>query len=133
MEDGERTLTEVWLEPQVQEAARLIREVYSPHLAGSPPVVARSPDRAMATDRRSPVATEVGDLRSEPVARSGDRATTPPLTPQELTKALEAALDAHRSTPIVLDANPDDVLRLLLERENSELRTGQREGKGPVN
>src|SRR5262245_64186157 len=37
-------------------------------------VVARSPDRATSTDRRSPVSA--GDLRSGPVARSGDRATT---------------------------------------------------------
>src|SRR5262249_35919327 len=37
-------------------------------------VVARSPDRATAPDRRSPEAR--GDLRSEDVARSGDRATT---------------------------------------------------------
>jgi threonine synthase len=53
--------------------------------------------------------------------------------PSTTDQRQQAALDAHRSTPIVLDANPDDVLRLLLERENSELRTGQREEKGPVN
>jgi uncharacterized membrane protein YbhN (UPF0104 family) len=37
-------------------------------------VVARSPDRATPADRRSPEGA--GDLRSGPVARSGDRATT---------------------------------------------------------
>ncbi len=56
-EEGERTLTEVWLEPQVQEAARLIREVYHP--TTQPP-------------------------------------HHPTTSPQELTKALEAALDAPR-------------------------------------
>jgi hypothetical protein len=50
-EEGERALTEVWLEPQVQEAARLIRAAYQ-----------------------------------------GDGT----VTPQELTRALEAALDAPR-------------------------------------
>jgi len=39
-------------------------------------VVARSPDRATAFDRRSPRPTFPGDLRSHRVARSGDRATT---------------------------------------------------------
>jgi DNA-K related protein/Hsp70 protein len=51
-EEGERTLTEVWLEPQVQEAGRLIHATFQ-----------------------------------------GSEGAT---TPQELTKALEAALDAPR-------------------------------------
>src|SRR5262249_43123432 len=56
-EEGERTLTEVWLQPQLQEPARLIREVYKP---------TTSPPHHLTT------------------------------TPQELTRALEAALDAPR-------------------------------------
>jgi hypothetical protein len=51
-DEGERTVTDVWLEPQVQEAARLIRSVY------------------------------------------GGKETA--LTPRDLTKALETALDAPR-------------------------------------
>src|SRR6266545_2603131 len=49
----------------------------SPDRATSPDrdaVVARSPDRATSPDRRSPLT--LGDLRSQAVARSGDRATT---------------------------------------------------------
>ena len=48
--------------------------VVAPSGDRSPRVVARSPDRATAGDRRSPGVA--GDLRSVSVARSGDRATT---------------------------------------------------------
>src|SRR5579883_1615018 len=41
-----------------------------------PPVVAGSPDPATFRDRRSPLLHRPGDLRSEPVGRSGDRPTT---------------------------------------------------------
>src|SRR5262249_16739368 len=60
---------------------------------GAPRVVARSPDRATRSDRRSPGSPEVlgvlGDLRSAEVARSGDRATTASATTaDQVTKAL---------------------------------------------
>jgi hypothetical protein len=58
-EEAAGGISEVWVEPQVQEAGRLIREVYQ------------------------------GEGKTDP-------AGSPALTPQELTRALESALDASR-------------------------------------
>jgi ribosomal protein S1/tRNA A-37 threonylcarbamoyl transferase component Bud32 len=58
-------------------------------------VVARSPDRAAPRDRRSPEAQ--GDLRSGPVARSGDRATT--RRPAEVSGLWRYVDDATASAP----------------------------------
>ncbi|HEY8505004.1 MAG TPA: hypothetical protein VIL46_10515, partial [Gemmataceae bacterium] len=56
------------------------------------PVVARSPDRATFSDRRSP--SNTGDLRSVGVSRSGDRDTTggPHVRPSRRTFLFTSAL-----------------------------------------
>jgi hypothetical protein len=61
-DEEERTVTDVWLEPQVEQAGRLIRLVY----------------------------TGKADADNPPSAEEGG------LTPRDLTKALETALDAPR-------------------------------------
>jgi hypothetical protein len=74
-------ITDVWPESQVQEAARLIHDVYE------------SGEKTPSAERQAPSAEESSSSRS---ALGAPRSASLQPSPQELTKALEVALDAPR-------------------------------------